>query len=131
MFFVVFGLVPGWWVSHTLLASTRRTARETRAVHMYSDSWFVVFVLMPLSIATYAGTAFASQNPQRILLALAIAGLVIWLARTPMLFRATHGASRGRVIVAHAAGLTVSVIMAVLFAAASSIVTVAITRSGF
>jgi hypothetical protein len=131
IFFVVFGLVPGWWVSHKLLASRKRTARETRYVHMYNDGWFVVFVLIPVSIATWAGTAFATRVPQRVLLAITVAGLVTWLVRTPMLFRATHGAPRWRVAVAHIAGLTVAILMAVAFAIANAIVTVAVMRSGF
>lgn len=129
VFFVVFGLVPGWWVSHKLLASRRRTALETRYVHMYNDSWLVVFVLIPLSIATYAGTAFATRVPQRILLAIAIAGLVTWLARTPMLFRATHDAPRWRVAAAHVAALVVAVVMAVVFTAASTIIVLTVTHA--
>jgi hypothetical protein len=131
VFFVVFGLVPGWWVSHKILASRKRTVVETRYVHMYNDSWFVVFVLLPLSIATWAGTAFATRVPQRMLLAIAAAGLLTWIVRTPMLFRATHDAPRWRVAAAHLAGFTVAVAMAAAFAILSTIVTVTIMRSGF
>lgn len=131
IFFVVFGLVPGWWVSHKLLASRKRTARETRYVHMYNDSWFVVFVLIPASIATYAGTAFATRVPQRLLLGIAAIGAVTWIVRTPMLFRATHDAARWRVAVAHIAGFTVAVVMAVLFAIANTMVTVTVMHSGW
>ena len=131
VFFVVFGLVPGWWVSHKLLASRTRTVRETRYVHMYNDSWLVVFVLIPLSIATYAGTAFASRVPQRMLLAIAAIGFTTWIVRTPRLFRATHDAPRWRVALAHIVGLFVAVAMAAVFAILSTIVTISIMRSGF
>ena len=131
VFFVVFGLVPGWWVSHKLLGSRKRTVRETRYVHMYNDSWFVVFVLIPFSIATYAGTAFATRVPQRVLLAIAAVGLMTWVVRTPQLFRATHDASRWRVALAHIAGLVVATLMALVFAVGSTIVKVTVLRSGF
>lgn len=130
-FFVVFGLVPGWWISHKLLASRKRTAVETRYVHMYNDGWFVVFVLIPLSIATYAGTAFATRVPQRVLLAIALIGLTTWLVRTPQLFRATHDSPRWRVALAHVAGLLVALLMAVVFAVISAILKAAVLRSGF
>jgi hypothetical protein len=129
--FVVFGLVPGWWVSHKLLGSRKRTARETRYVHMYNDGWFVVFVLVPFSMATYAGTAFATSVPQRLLVGITIVGAVTWIVRTPMLFRATHDAPRWRVAVAHIVGLFVATAMAVLFAIAGTIVSVTVMRSGF
>jgi hypothetical protein len=130
IFFVVFGLVPGWWVSHLILASHRRSARETRAVHMYNDSWFVVFVLIPFSLATYAGGAFDSRAPQYALLAAAIAGLVTWIARTPGLYRATHDAARWRVALAHVAGLSVAAVMAVIFAILQMVVVTAVNRLG-
>jgi hypothetical protein len=90
VFFVVFGLVPGWWVSHKVLASPRRTFRETRAVHMYSDAFLVAYMLVPLSVATWAGLAFASSRPQEVVTVIGIAAFVYWIWSTLRIYRVTQ-----------------------------------------
>lgn len=97
--FVVFGLVPCWWIAHLVLASPRRSFRETRYVYMYNDSWLLVFFFCPLMIFA-AGDEALSGIELDVLGPLCALALLFWLARTPRLFKATHAAALWRIIVA-------------------------------
>lgn len=128
--FVVFGLVPGWLVSHLILHSARRTVRETRRVHMYNDSWLVVTCLIPLSVATYSGEAFATPWPQRMLAAIGVAALLVWMIRTVRLFRLTHQSPAWRTMLAHAAGLGVALLMSAVFSVGAMALRDLVHRAG-
>jgi len=129
--FVVFGLVPGWWVSHLILHSRRRTLRETRYVHMYNDSLLVVWCLAPFFVATWAGEAFATAGPQHVLTVVVLAGAAYWLWRTVRLFRLTHAVPVWRIAAAHVAGVTVAFIMCLVFSFGAGILRGTMARAGF
>ncbi|HEY4304236.1 MAG TPA: hypothetical protein VGM82_07215 [Gemmatimonadaceae bacterium] len=114
--FVVFGLVPGWWLAHRVLASPRRSFRETRYVYMYNDSWLLVFFVCPMIMMIATNEAFSSGVPMNVLIGICLAALLVWIVRTPRLFRATHDASLWRVAIAQLCVIVVA--FAVFFAVA-------------
>jgi hypothetical protein len=129
--FAVFGLIPAWFVSHLLLGAKHRSFRQTRFVHMYNDSWLLVFFIVPFVLGEYSQQAFDSLRLMQAFIVIAVVSIPFWLVRTVWLYRATHGAPVWRVAASHVIGFAVALGTAFGMAYLFGMVSGLIRRAGF